>query len=174
MARRSLDLTQSNHRHPMWFLRSTATSEFLPRLRLCRLRGLDCHHDDLLLFLQLTKPQHITLQSVNRKSESWQRITEHITGPETGIKRVLLLRLTGPSLWGPMWFTEAPTQTFYSAEGDIGDSSLELRCDAVRRPIKYRFMAEADFESMKMRAKLTNHKRFCTSDPCRICLRHNL
>ena len=77
-------------------------------------------------------------------------------------------------LFAPMWFPEAPTLPYYSAEGEIGESSLELRGDAVRRPIKYRFMAVPEYESMKSRAKLTNHKRFCTSNPCRVCRHFNL
>lgn len=87
------------------------------------------------------------------KSESWQRVIEHITGPETGIERVLLVHLTEPSRRTPMWFPEAPTLPYYSAEGEIGESSLELRGDAVRRPIKYRFMAEPEYESMKPEAE---------------------
>lgn len=174
-ARCNLDMIRHDYRHPMRFFKSTATSKFLPRLRLCRLRGLDCYHDDILLFLQRTRPRHIVLQSMKLASESWSRIFEHITGSDTGIERVLLGELREPGRWTvPMWFPEAPTQPYYSTVGGVGDSNLELRDDAVRRPINYRFMPRAQYDDLRLRANLRAHKLACVADPCQLCLRYNL
>jgi hypothetical protein len=174
-ARCTLDMRRHDHRLPMRFFKSTATSKFLPRLPLCRLRGLDCYHDDLLLFLQRTRPRHIVLQSIKLASGSWPRIFEHITGSQTGIERVLLseLREAGARTV-PMWFPEAPAQPYYSAVGGIGDSNLELRDEAVRNPINCRFMPRTEYDNFRLRASLWAHKRACVADPCPVCLKYNL
>jgi hypothetical protein len=99
---------ERDRRHPPWLFRYTAASRPLPQLRLCRIKGLRCHPDDLLRFLQRTQPRQIDLQSRFLEKGSWQRIFGHITGPQTSIETVLLNSVTGSASEGLLWFPEMP------------------------------------------------------------------
>lgn len=55
---------ERDRRHPPWLFRYTAASKPLPQLRLCHIKGLRCHPDDFLRFLQRTQPRQIDLQSI--------------------------------------------------------------------------------------------------------------
>jgi hypothetical protein len=150
---------ERNHKHAPWLFRYTAASGPLPHLRICRIKGLRCHPDDLLRFLQRTQPRRIDLQSIFLEKGSWQRIFEHITGPQSGIESVLLKTVTGSASEGLLWFPETPTPESLNFDGEIGDHTLERRGDAVRRPINYRFMSLEEYQDLSLIARIRRQAR---------------
>lgn len=164
--------SSSNTLYNNWICPISVTC--VPRLRRCRIRDLRCSPNDLLLFLQRTAPRHIDLKSVTFKHGSWQRIFEHIAGRQTGVESVVLRELTNTLPGEHVWLPQAPTHPDFSVEGGIGDNTLELRGDAVRRPIDYRGMPPTEYDYLRSRAYLRNHKRSCVADPCSTCPQHNL
>ena len=150
-----IDTTRDNE-HTQCLVKPAVASKIFPRLRHCRLHGLRCHPDDLLHFLQRIEPRRIALQSIYLEIGSWQHILEYITGPQTGIKSVQLSYLTEEAngWFVPIWFPEAPTPPYYIDDGEVGDSKLERRDEAVRRPIHYVFMEKMDYGITNDRALL--------------------
>lgn len=168
----------ADREHQTQLLRSLATSRVLPRLGMCRLRGLHCTPNDLVLYLQRTRPCHIMLHGITVVNGTWQRVFEHITGPQTGIEGFFLQKLLDERSTGrghvSLWFPEARVNHRFRAESEIGSGILTRETNNVRCPLYYRYMGLEEYDDLEVRANSRTHKLRCVADICSTCQRYDL
>lgn len=108
----------------------------LPTLQSCRIRGLHCDPDDLLLLLQSTKPRRIDLQNMTTLSGTWRPIFDFLTSSQANVEDSYLDDLFEARRH--VWF-DAPGKKKYRHDGTHGCNTVYRQKDAVKRPINYHF-----------------------------------
>lgn len=108
----------------------------LPTLQSCRIHGLHCDPDDLLLLLQSTKPKRIDLQHVTTLSGTWRRVFDFLTSLQANVENLYFDDLLEARR--PLWFDD-PGQKNDRHDGTHGCNTVDRQMDAVKHPINYHF-----------------------------------
>jgi hypothetical protein len=125
--------------HSRVLMQHTAAYSALPNLQSCRIAGLHCDLEELLLFLQHTKPKRVTLENILALSGSWRPLFDFLTDPQTCVESSYLRELSED--YQHMWF-HVPGSFECNHLGTPGSRTIERRKEDVRTPLDYGFIVE--------------------------------
>lgn len=120
--------------HSQVLTQYAATCSPLPKLRSCRISGLHCDPDELIIFLQQTKPKRIALENIFALSKTWRPIFDLLTSPQAELESLYLDDL----FEGHRHICfDAPGPAKYDETGTTGCNTVQRRSETVRLPINY-------------------------------------
>jgi hypothetical protein len=141
--------------HPRALMQHAAACSNLPHLQSCRISGLHCDPDHLVLFLQRTKPKCVTLENIIALSETWRPVLGFLTSSHANIKSLCLedlfeletpleeLHPDGDSDLSidtkHLWFDESGPTKYGGPEMAACNSTVTRQDDAVKHRLDYHF-----------------------------------